>query len=121
MTTTELRITRTPLPPVEIPTDETMWGRHDTYAEVTSGSLVAEVLRFAYWDARDSHPLEVSYEVRINGGMPEDGGGMCELYATQAAPLHDLAAVWGCGDASGRGHARRTAARYRHDERIPKP
>ena len=36
-TTTQLRITRTPLPPAIVPDDETMWGRHDTYAEVSSG------------------------------------------------------------------------------------
>jgi len=49
MTTTELRIIRTPLPPNRVPDDETMWGRHDTYAVVTSGSITAEVLRFSYW------------------------------------------------------------------------
>ena len=98
MTATELRITRTPLPPVQIPDDEeTMWGRHDTYAVVTAGSLVAEVLRFCYWDDRDGRQVELSYEVRING-MPDDGGGLSELFATEAVPLLDLAAV--CGAAA---------------------
>jgi hypothetical protein len=97
MTTTELRITRTPLPPVEIPADEPMWARSETYAEVTSGSIKAEVLRFAYWDEIDGRPLDLSYEVRING-MPDDHGGTCELYATESTHLLDLAAV--CGAAA---------------------
>jgi hypothetical protein len=99
--TTQLRINRMPLPSVEIPTDETMWGRHDTYAEVTSGNITAEVLRFAHWDDRDgTTDAELTYEVRINR-MPEDGGGTCELYATEAAYLQDLGAVCGaCGDAA---------------------
>jgi hypothetical protein len=99
MITTELRINRTPLPPVHIPADETMWGRHDTYAEVTSGSVTAEVLRFSYWDERDGRPEpELTYEVRINGAMPEDSGGYCELYATEPQDLLNLAAV--CGAAA---------------------
>jgi hypothetical protein len=98
MTTTQLRITRTPLPPIEIPADETMWGVHDTYAEVTCGSLTAEVLRFAYWSDRAGCPdPELTYEVRIDG-MPDNQGGTCELYATTPAPLLDLAAV--CGAAA---------------------
>jgi hypothetical protein len=100
MTTTELRIQRTPLPPVEIPADETMWGRHDTYAVVTSGVTTAEVARFTYWpepDATGRREPELSYEVSING-MPDNNGGMCELYATEAAHLLDLAAV--CGAAA---------------------
>jgi hypothetical protein len=96
-TTTELCITRTPLPPIEIPADETVWGAHDTYAEVTCGSLVAEVLRFVFWEDSDRRPVEVSFEVRING-MPDNGGGYCELYATEPAPLLDLASV--CGAAA---------------------
>ena len=97
-TTTQLRITCTPLPPAIIPDDETMWGRHDTYAEVSSGSLTAEVLRFAYWNDRAGCPdPELTYEVRIDG-MPDNQGGTCELYATEAAPLLDLAAV--CGAAA---------------------
>jgi hypothetical protein len=67
-----------------------MWGQHDTYAEVTSGSIVAKVERFAYWAESDGRPLELSYEVRIDG-MPEDHGGTCELYATEPAHLLDLA------------------------------
>jgi hypothetical protein len=97
MTTTELRITRTPLPPVQIPADETVWGRHDTYAEVTCGSIVGEVLRFVFWQDGALRPAEVSFEVRING-MADNGGGYCELYATEAAPLLDLSAV--CGAAA---------------------
>jgi hypothetical protein len=58
-TTTELRITRTPLPPANPPDGETMWGQHDTYAEVTSGSIVAKVERFAYWAESDGRPLEL--------------------------------------------------------------
>jgi hypothetical protein len=97
-TTAQLRITRTPLPPAIIPDDETMWGRHDTYAEVSSGSLTAEVLRFAYWNDRAGCPdPELTYEVRIDG-MPDNQGGTCELYATEAAHLLDLAAV--CGAAA---------------------
>jgi hypothetical protein len=94
-TTTALRITRTPLPPAIVPDDETMWGRHDTYAEVTSGSITAEVLRFAFWE--DGALAEVGYEVRIDG-MPDNQGGTCELYATEPSPLLDLAAV--CGAAA---------------------
>jgi len=83
--TTKVRITRTPLPPAIVPDDETMWGRHDTYAEVSSGSLTAEVLRFAYWNDRAGCPdPELTYEVRIDG-MPDNQGGTCELYATEAA------------------------------------
>jgi hypothetical protein len=75
-----------------------MWGRYDTYAEVSSGSLTAEVLRFAYWDDRGGRPdPEVSYEVRIDG-MPDNNGGTCELYATEPAHPLDLAAV--CGAAA---------------------
>ncbi len=98
MTTTELRIKRTPLPPVEIPDDETTWGVHDTYAEVTCAGITAEVLRFVFWEDGGRLPVEVSFEVRINDALPEDGGGMCELYATEAAHLCDLAAV--CGAAA---------------------
>jgi hypothetical protein len=95
--TTELQITRTELPLIDIPTDTTMWGEHDTYAEVTAGSIKAEVLRFVYWDDRDGTPPETLFEVRING-MPEDGGGASELYATEPSHLLDLAAV--CGAAA---------------------
>jgi len=107
--TTQLRITRIQLPPVEVPTDETMWGRHDAYAEVSAGSITAEVLRFAYWDDRAGgefrHDVfgpgrpgpELSYEVRMDG-MGDSQGGTCELYATEPALLLDLAAV--CGAAA---------------------
>lgn len=91
---TTLDIKRMQLPPVEIPADETVWGRHDTYAEVSAGSLTAEVLRFSYWEGSDGRPLELSYEVRIDG-MPDNSGGTCELYGTEPAHLLDLAAVCG--------------------------
>jgi hypothetical protein len=111
-TTTELRITRKPLPPVQIPADETVWGRHDTYAEVICGSLVAEVLRFVFWEDGASRPIEVSFEVRING-MPDNGGGYCELYATEAAPLLDVAAA--CGAAAMLlNEARQAASEVQH-------
>jgi hypothetical protein len=98
MSTTDLRITRVELPiAIEIPTDQAMWGQHDTYAEVVAGSIKAEVLRFVYWDDRDGTPPEVLFEVRING-MPEDGCGASELYATEPSHLLDLAAV--CGAAA---------------------
>jgi hypothetical protein len=85
-TTTELRINRMQLPSVEVgPNDETMWGRHDTYAKVTCGPLVAEVLRFAFWEDGAPLPVEVSYEVRIDG-MRDNQGGTCELYSTEPAP-----------------------------------
>jgi hypothetical protein len=95
MTTTELRITRTPLPSVEAPVDETQWGRHDTYAVVAVGAITAEVVRFTYWpepDATGRREPESEYEVSING-MPDNNGGMCELYATEPQHLLDVAAV----------------------------
>jgi hypothetical protein len=73
-----------------------MWARDDTYAEVTSGSVTAEVLRFVYWDERDGFTEPgVTYEVRINGAMPEDSGGVSEVYATEPQDLLNLAAVCG--------------------------
>jgi hypothetical protein len=77
MTTTQLRITRTPLPPAIVPDDETMWGRHDTYAEVSSGSLTAEVPRFAYWNDRAGCPYpELMYEVRHRRDARQPGRNM---------------------------------------------
>ena len=82
--------------PVRVPDNEAMWGRHDTYAEVTCGAIKAEALRFAYWDDRDgwTEP-ELSFEVRINGSMPGDSGVSEQLYATESRHLLNMAAVCG--------------------------
>src|ERR1700721_998085 len=79
------------------PNDETIWGRHDTYAEVSSGCLTAEVLRFAFWEDDDPRPVGGGNGVRIDG-WPDNDGGTCELYATEPGLLLDLAAV--CGAAA---------------------
>ncbi|GFM19361.1 MULTISPECIES: hypothetical protein [Mycobacteriaceae] len=47
----------------------------DTYAAVTAGEIVAEVLRLSYWDPRDGdNAVEVDYEVRVVHASPMRGG-----------------------------------------------
>lgn len=62
-----------------------------TYAEVTAGEIVSEVRRSVYWDEQDGQPLEVSYEVRING-LPETAG-FADITADRPDVLTALSAV----------------------------
>jgi hypothetical protein len=72
------------------PGDEPIF-RWDKVAHIRAGEIVSEVHRVAYWNEADRKPLEVGFEVKIDG-MPETGG-MANIVADKPNMLLDLAAV----------------------------
>lgn len=78
-------------PPVRT-SSPTEFFERDTYATVTLGAIVAEVLRLSYWDPSDrAEGVETEYEVHVNG-LP-DNFGLAQILADDPSTLTNLAAV----------------------------
>lgn len=89
---TDLHIERRELPP--IPNIGTgVVDMIDPYAVVTCGDIVGKVERYCYWHPNDAHPLDVVFEVLING-LP-DTCGTAQVLSSQPDALRQLAAVCG--------------------------
>lgn len=88
----DLQITRYDLPPVPEPSrgsDEV--SEIEVCATLRLGEILAEVVRFIYWDPRDSKPLETTYEVQVHG--LDNGAGVADFVVDRPTSLLDLAAV----------------------------